>query len=341
MGDSTIALDGVPHAIRKRLQERFGDGGAGFVAMSLPTSNLRHHQAEVHGSGWEICYIARLCKKDGRYGLGGYVHRARTGAWSKVETRRGRTASLMELWYAARPGGGRMRVRVDGGDWEIVDTQGEAGDRWHRVELPAGSHSMEVRPIGPGTVQTYGWVVESDAPGLVWDTVSMWGAFTKRVKGFDAEHIASQVAHRDPDLLVLNYGGNDMRRIATGAVDKAGYKRELRAVIRRLRAAKPTMPCLVASVVDHVRSGTAKVEADDVRTMVAAQREAAFEEGCGFFDSVAAMGGPGGLRRWKARGLVSGDLVHLNRRGRDLMGRMMFVALTRGYDGYVARTGAR
>jgi lysophospholipase L1-like esterase len=339
MGDSTIAVDGVPHAIRRRLQKRFGDGGAGFVAMTLAGISLRNQMAEVEGTGWQTCYISRLCRKDGLYGLGGYVHTARADAWSKIATRRGRNASMIELWYAALPGGGEMEVRVDNGDWEVVATDGAPGDRWFRVDLEEGTHSMEVRPMGPGTVQTYGWVVESDEPGVVWDTVSMWGAYTKRVEGFDAQHIVSQVGHRDPDLLVLNYGGNDMRRLASGAVDKDGYKKELRAVLRKLRAAKPTMPCLVASVVDHIRSGSTKVQPEDVLQMVAAQREAAFEERCAFFNSVTAMGGPGGLQRWAERDLVADDLVHLNPQGRDLMGQMMYVAMMRGYDGYLARMG--
>jgi lysophospholipase L1-like esterase len=67
--------------------------------------------------------------------------------------------------------------------------------------------------------------------------------------------------------------------------------------------------------------------------MVQAQREVAFEEGCAFFDAVAAMGGPGSIRAWLKRSprLAEPDLKHLNHRGRDRMGEMIYAALVERY----------
>ena len=56
------------------------------------------------------------------------------------------------------------------------------------------------------SIVRFGLVLETDGPGLVWESVSMIGAFTKRLNGFDTDHIAGQVAHRSADLLVLNFG---------------------------------------------------------------------------------------------------------------------------------------
>jgi lysophospholipase L1-like esterase len=162
----------------------------------------------------------------------------------------------------------------------------------------------------------------------------MIGAFTKRLHGYDGDHIASQIAHRDPDLLVLNYGGNDLRRVVSGSVDRPRYKTEYRQVIRALRAGKPAMACLVVSVIDHGKSGKQIVAPAHIEVMVRAQREVAHEEGCAFFDSVAAMGGPGSLREWLHRSprLAEPDLKHLNHRGRDFMGEMIYDALVAGYE---------
>src|SRR5688572_19973681 len=56
MGDSTLMYDGVSNAIRRRLQARFGDGGAGFVPLALPSRTIFSNVAEVQGSGWDACY---------------------------------------------------------------------------------------------------------------------------------------------------------------------------------------------------------------------------------------------------------------------------------------------
>lgn len=339
MGDSSIGLDGVPHAIRRRMQDRFGDGGAGFVLLGRRSPNYKNNAATIEANdAWEICYIAYLCRGDGHYGLGGHAFRAATGARTTLRTKSsgayGRVVSRFELWYAGHPSGGRVRLRVDRGEPELIDTRAEKlEDRWHELRLEAGAHSFTVEAAGHGRVNLYGAVLETDGPGVVWDTVSMIGAFTKRLHGFDDAHVAKQIAHRSPDLLVLSYGGNDLRRFVSGSADADAYKDEYREVIRKLRAGKPTMSCLVISVIDHGRSGTYTVEPRHTEAMVQAQREVAFEEGCAFFDSVGAMGGPGSLRKWLQRSprLAEPDLKHLNHRGRDRMGEMIFEALVDRY----------
>jgi lysophospholipase L1-like esterase len=341
MGDSSIGLDGVPHAIRRRMQDRFGDGGAGFVLLGRHSPNYKNNAVTLDANdGWEICYIAYLCRGDGRYGLGGHSFRASSGARTLLRTKTsgtyGRAASRFELWYTAQPSGGRVRLRVDRRDPEVIETGAEAvEERWHELRVESGPHTFVVEAIGGGRVNLYGAVLETDGPGVVWDTVSMIGAFTKRLHGYDDEHIARQIAHRDPDLLVLSYGGNDLRRFVARSADADAYKDEYRRVIRKLRAGKPSMSCLVISVIDHGRSGTYDVEPRHIETMVQAQREVAFETGCAFFDSVAAMGGPGSLRRWlkQTPRLAEPDLKHLNHRGRDRMGEMIYEALVESYRG--------
>ncbi|MCA9698372.1 MAG: hypothetical protein KC431_12660, partial [Myxococcales bacterium] len=167
----------------------------------------------------------------------------------------------------------------------------------------------------------------------------MIGAFTKRLLGWDAAHIAAQVGHRDPALIVFTYGGNDLRRIVTGSLDEDGYVAEAGAVIDLVRAGKPEASCLVTSVIDHGRSGTYAVAPEHVATMVAAQRRVAFEKGCAFFDTWQAMGGPNSIHAWLKASprLAEPDLKHLNHRGREQMGQWIHEALLAGYVDYRRR----
>ncbi len=345
MGDSSVGLDGLPQAIRKRMQARFGDAGPGFVLVDRFSKNYSSNVATLQASGWKICYIAYLCKKDGHYGLGGHTFRGTADAWTKIgphrSSKNGRTVSKLELWYAATPHGGDLKVRVDRGPYEIVNTRAEAlEDRWHQIEVEPGEHRLELRGGSNGAVRVYGVAMENDGPGIVWDTVSMTGAYVRRVHGYDDAHIAGQVAHRDPDLLVISYGGNDLRRFVSGSVKREEYKEEYRTTVRKLRQGKEGLACLIVGVTDHARSGTYNVRSEHMVEMTAIEREVAIEEKCAFFDSVAAMGWPGSVHTWVKQGKVSPDEKHLSRRGVDIMGEMIYDALIAAYTASRAQGSA-
>jgi lysophospholipase L1-like esterase len=341
VGDSSIGLDGLPHALRRRMQARFGDGGAGFVLLARESENYRNQAVTMTATGWSICYLAYKCDPGGRYGYAGHVARGVAGAQTRIDTRTrgasGRSVSRYELWYRGDPLGGSLVVRVDDDDPLVIDTLSDAPiDRWHELDVVPGAHRLEITARGDGRAHAYGVVLETDGPGVVWDTVSMIGAFARRLAWWDAQHLAAQVAHRDPDLLVFGFGGNDLRRFVAGDVDRPQFVAELRDVLQRLRAGKPGLACLVIGTNDHARAGRFEIARKYMREAVAAQREAAFAEGCAFFDTVGAMGGFGSIRDWRTQELAEPDLQHLSMRGRDRLGELIFAALVRRYD---ARAG--
>ncbi len=348
LGDSTLGVDGIPHAVRTRMQARFGDGGPGLVL--LKRYSLSYKPASVAlrgGDDWTHCYIAYKCRGDGRYGLGGLIVSSAGGAKTTIaslpDAATGTEFSQVELWYAASDAGGSISLEIDGELAKSIDTgvpgQLELEDRWATVAVEPGAHTLEVRATGGGKARIYGVVLEHERPGVVWDATSMIGAFTKRLLAWDPDHIAAQIAHRDPDLIVFTYGGNDLRRVVAGTLDEDGYVAEAGAVIDLVRAGKPEASCMVTAVTDHGRSGTYDVDPEHVEIMVGAQRRLAFEKGCAFFDSWTAMGGPDSLRRWLKQSprLAEPDLKHLNHRGRELMGQWIHEALLADYVAYRER----
>jgi lysophospholipase L1-like esterase len=66
--------------------------------------------------------------------------------------------------------------------------------------------------------------------------------------------------------------------------------------------------------------------------IVEAQRQAAGATGCGFFDTRAAMGGPGSIDRWARASprLAQRDRVHLTARGYDRIAASLEKALLAG-----------
>jgi hypothetical protein len=76
-----------------------------------------------------------------------------------------------------------------------------------------------------------------------------------------------------------------------------------------------------------------------VPRVVEAQREAARNAGCAFFNVYEAMGGAGTMARWRRMDprLVSGDLGHLTGFGSRVVGRIMYSALMQGLAAHAAQ----
>jgi lysophospholipase L1-like esterase len=176
-------------------------------------------------------------------------------------------------------------------------------------------------------------LLETDGPGVVWDQFSMLGAFTKRMLGWNEEHIAAQIKHRDPELIVFTYGGNDSRRVALGKLTREKYAEEFAEAIRRVKAGKPEVSCLIQGVHDRGKSLDYDIEGKDMQVLVEGQRDAAKAAGCAFYDSYTAMGGAGSLAKWRRKSppLAEPDMKHLNHAGREMLGKWTYDAIIAGY----------
>jgi lysophospholipase L1-like esterase len=345
-GDSVVAADHITSAVRAKMQQRFGDAGHGFILLAKPNSSYIKKAIEFRdGEDWSRCYIINKCKSDGLYGLGGTTVWNSGGAQTRYATSdstpNGRKASMIELWYRAEPKAGNVRVRIDKGEPITVATSAEVeADAWHRIDVEDGAHEFEVRAAGGGKVRLYGVVIERDVPGVVWDGMAQLGAFTSRMLYFDPDHIRDQIAHRDAALLVFMFGGNDLL-LPEHRLDE--YREDFRAMLKRFRAQAKPPACLVMSPVDHGVRTSQRVESNAmVPKITQIQREVAMEEGCGFFDTLAAMGGDGSVARWRKASppLISGDLAHLTDAGQKVLGHLLFTAIVQGYVDYRAREAA-
>lgn len=335
LGASMIGYDDLTGVLRERFQTRFGDGGAGLVLLQRYMYNYVQQWVDLRGSGWSSCFIRVRCRSDGHYGLGGVTFETEGGARTRISTRAhelGDEVARFELWYAGIRNGGKLRVRIDGEAPTVVDTRADAlEDRWQAFDVEQGPHTIEVRALG--RARGYGVVLETHGPGIVWDQFSMIGVYTRNLLAWDREHIARHVAHRDPDLLVFSYGGNDSRRVLKGRVDRQGYAAELAAVVERVRAGKPKAACLILGTADRRSSMGHAISPRQIETLVQAQRDVAEQAGCAFFDTYAAMGGAHSFDRWRRHDppLAARDQIHLTHAGNALLGGWIYAAIVAGY----------
>jgi lysophospholipase L1-like esterase len=332
-GDSVLGGDGLTHALRKRLQARFGDAGHGFHALSRYSIGYLHRGVRFQDrGGWRSCEIIFRCRPDERYGYGG-VHSSSSGGaqsmWQTAKDGPGDRVSRFELWYAKARDGGRFELKIDGEVADVINTRADApSDEVEVFEVADGPHSFELRATGGGAARGYGVVLERDVPGVVWDELSLIGSFTQRLDYQNADHLAWQLRRRGVDLMVFMFGGNDLE------TEMRPYEQEYGRVLRKFRRGRPEASCMVMSLIDHgVRSEGVVRTRPIVPRLVAAQRKVALAEGCAFFDTFHAMGGLNSIARWlRARPqLAAPDYSHPTHAGQGVIATLLYRALMHEY----------
>ena len=310
-GDSPTTADLITGDIRSQLQKRFGDAGHGFVLVAKPWAWYQHAGVRLSASGWQMTPASHFEVHDGMFGLGGVSFTGAGSAHSRIVFEN-LGHSGFEVWFLRQPGGGVFTLSADGRALGRIDTSGDsktAGFAAFQAEPSAADLEIQVEE---GSVRLFGVSAEKSGPGVVYDSLGLNGAsITVLSHMFNEAHWAEELSHRNPNLVIVNYGTNEADFAAF--VDHQ-YEKELKEAIRRIRGAVPESSILVMSPMDRGH----RVAGGDIETMptipriVAIQKRVARETGCGFFDTFNAMGGEGTMGHWyndRPR-LVSADFIH-------------------------------
>lgn len=343
-GASHTQADVYPNYFRAYLQSRFGDGGMGFVSLARVNKWYRYQDWAIEESkGWISEHAQRTeSRKDGLFGLLG----ASCSASSKrdrtkvIPQRAGAVASRYELHYLAQPNGGSLELRANGEKLCKLSTETVDGKKvsaptagYYAFELPEGSNEVEVRVLGDGEVRLFGLMMEREGPGVVVDTLGIAGTRAANMLNWDRDIWTNTVRRRDPDLYVLAYGTNE----ATDDNQSiAAYRADLREVLTRMREAAPDASCVLVGPGDFPREVEEDVWVPRPRVLeiIAAQRDVAYEMGCGFWDTLAFMGGVNSMHEWATSQpqMASKDHIHFTKRGYVRLGMALLDAIMADYD---------
>jgi lysophospholipase L1-like esterase len=114
------------------------------------------------------------------------------------------------------------------------------------------------------------------------------------------------------------------------------FQQTMQLVIAQATKALPDSSCLIVGAMDRARledgiASSMKV----IPLLVREQERAARELGCAYFDTFAAMGGPGSMPNWVKRGLGQADMTHPSAVGAARIGTWLYQALMDKYAIYL------
>ncbi len=332
-GDSHIAADILTGALRQRFQRGFGDAGLGFVLAGKPWQwYWRKGLSSYSSKGWRVDGLSQASlATDNRLGLAGVSLSAyRAGEWVCLEA----AGARFDLYLMKQAGGGTVDVLLDGALYHHGLSLLSSKPEPLYLEVAAGydgSHTIELRVASTGWVRIFGVVAERDRPGVVYDALGINGARADRPLMWDRRILKDNIERRDPDLIVISYGSNE---VGDADLDLAEYGKSFSALLTRLHTAAPRASLLVISPPDRAtRAGARWQTINRMSLLVETQRQAAFRSGAAFWDLFHAMGGAGSIERWATlpAPLAQTDRVHLTATGYRLVAENLYRQLMLAY----------
>ena len=330
LGDSHTQADFWTHPLRRALQKRFGNGGPGFVHAGLRSYRHSAFSFEVEG-GWsreplQPSHVRR--QEDGVFGLGGMRTVPRSpGASVEVKLRPGAAVGAVrwEVTYRLPAADDAFDLELAGKPAETIRGKGEPGVM-HVKRSAAPTESLALRARS-GSPQIFGVIAESSKPGVVVDTLGINGARIGTPLAWDEKSWTSEVARREPVLVIFAYGTNEI--VSSTSIDR--YPDKYRALLARIRTVAPSADCVMIGPTDLAKPDwTTHPRAPEMDEM---ERKTAAELGCVFFSVFDAMGRHGSFYRWfkEKPPLAHSDRIHLKPAGYEKIGKQIAKTVLDGY----------
>jgi lysophospholipase L1-like esterase len=331
-GDSAVAGDGYTGQLRKRLQERFGDGGAGIVLPDPTFKGYLHKQVRLRRNNWSTESALHRNLKHRRYGLAGIALQSYGGA-SSTFLARNDGYDRVTVFFRGAPKRGLLQVYADEEGLprtEHLTHRDTVDDTTWTYTLSKPSTWIRVRAAGKGSVELYAVALERSTGGVVLDTMGQVGLRARGLLRIDEAHFANQVALRSPNLVAVHFGGNER---VDARLTKEKHQGEIESLLTRLKRGAPGASCVVVGPLPHGKRSRGKVILDPRLTIIAnAQKDAANSKGCAYYDSIAHFGGAEGLQAMVKDRLLAKDMAHLTTRGHQKMGNLIADWLFKQYD---------
>jgi len=225
IGDSHIHGDHLTDAVRKPLQQRFGDGGRGFIfpySQNKPTSRPYRFTTNAE---WRTCRNSQpsKCEPGTIFGLSGYGFATRTERFALLVEASEAKYNFNTIKVVSPTATSYRLAAVDAAKRPIeyteiisgMDTSMFRAVEYQRPE-PFVISYHQAKPMSAIYVlntkkqnihSLNGLIVEKDAPGVIYHNIGSVGAMADHFSA--AQLFFEQLPILRPDLVIVSFGTNE------------------------------------------------------------------------------------------------------------------------------------
>ncbi len=356
-GDSQIEGDRITAFVRNKLQTRFGGTGVGLRPALQPYDYVFSAKQE-NSPNWKRYPIygkVDSTVEHSNYGVMGAFSRFAPPAsdtlpyvdsvfyeaemsvsQSGISYKRTREYEHLRLFYgnAKRPVEVKVLAKGDTVLSSIIAQDVDYGVL--ECALPDSTNSVSVRFSGYDSPDIYGIELAS-RKGIIVDNIALRGSSGTIFTKADYQHSLKMYRDLNPQLFILQFGGNVMPYIKDEAAIER-YARWFGSQIKRIKSLCPTAAILVIGPSDMSTKVRDKfVTYKHLPKVVEHLKKVSLENGCGYWDMYLAMGGYNSMPAWvnAEPELARPDYVHFSPRGARLVANMFYNALIFEYNKYL------
>ncbi len=256
LGDSHTAADFMTGELRRLLQARFGDGGAGYLTAGRPHMGVRSSAFRINASkGWSYEALQQSAET-AKFWLSGF---------NAIAEEEGETISFrsetpfsfdrIEIQALRQPKGGTIEIRIDGVLQSEVALSGDVREPVVIQMVPERAASDRLREItittkGEGVVNLASVAVYNRQSGLSYNSVGFPGATVDIVNKFDEVILENELKRLNPQIVVLAFGTNEG---FNETLELERYRQSYERVIRKIRRALPHAAIVMMAPPDAAR----------------------------------------------------------------------------------------
>ncbi len=267
IGDSHTAADFMTGELRRLLQARYGDGGAGYMSAGRPHLGVRSAAFRINASdGWSYEALQKSVDVV-KFWLSGFNAIAKKDG-EAISFRSDTPVNFdrIEIQALRQPEGGTIEIRLDGVLQSEVDLAGEAREPVVIQLLPERAATDRVREIklttkGEGVVNLSSVAVYNRQSGIAYNSVGFPGATVDILNKFDEVIFENELKRLEPQIVVLAFGTNEG---FNDALELDRYRQNYEQAINKIRRALPNAEIVMMAPPDAAR-GIKKSDADGDR----------------------------------------------------------------------------
>jgi hypothetical protein len=339
-GDSQIEGDRITATIRNYMQKNYGGQGIGFLPV-VPANDVSiTFQQDISPNWQRVSVLNKENTAFNLYGIAGNL--ARYTPSDKADSiahvglkpfyvgyRNVRTFTHARLFYG--PATTPFTIVVNRVNAQRMMARNTVSSAWWRFEAP--QNSLDLSLVSSSLPDLYGIALDG-ACGVAVDNLPLRGSSGLDFTRMDTAQMGQMFRMMDVEMLILQFGAN----IVPNVVENYDYyARKFVRELRLLKALKPSLVIVVVGVSDmSQKSPDGYKSYPNIGKIRDAQKKAAFETGCVFWDLYEAMGGENSMPGWAFAQppLAQKDFVHFTIGGARIVAELFCRAWAKEYQKY-------